>query len=166
MDSVKWLRVYKSSATMARHAWRVDKAPAKTHKSRNVCLAALWLAVRCELVKFNMICMAVNLFSKNLLLEGLWYHHINSSFELLKVLVLRRIGFLQLDVAINKYALIIFGRMYLLINYEQFNVPVYFTSYNLYRIIERIWCTWIVTRTFHKWFFITENIFSNTDTFV
>ena len=31
MDSEKRLRVYKSSTTMARHAWRVDKAPAKTH---------------------------------------------------------------------------------------------------------------------------------------
>ena len=32
MDSEKLLRVYKSSATMARHSWRVDKAPAKKSK--------------------------------------------------------------------------------------------------------------------------------------
>ena len=44
MDSEKRLRVYKSSATMARHVWRVDKAPAKTHKThktRNAHLDAL-----------------------------------------------------------------------------------------------------------------------------
>ena len=41
MDSEKRLRVYKSSATIARHAWRVDKAPAKTHKNRNAHLDAL-----------------------------------------------------------------------------------------------------------------------------
>ena len=46
MDSEKRLRVYKSSATMARHAWRVDKAPAKTHKNRNVHLDALRSAVQ------------------------------------------------------------------------------------------------------------------------
>ena len=60
-DSEKRLRVYKSSATMARHAWHVDKAPAKTHKNRNARLGALRSAVptkiaclyglRCELVK-------------------------------------------------------------------------------------------------------------------
>ena len=33
-DFEKRLRVYKSSAMMARHAWRVDKALAKTHKNR------------------------------------------------------------------------------------------------------------------------------------
>ena len=40
VDSEKWLRVYKSSATMARHAWLVDKAPAKTHKNWNARLDA------------------------------------------------------------------------------------------------------------------------------
>ena len=45
---------------MARHAWRVDKAPAKTHKNRNACLDALrsnvakkigcLYGIRCELV--------------------------------------------------------------------------------------------------------------------
>ena len=46
------------SATMARHTWRVDKAPAKTHKNRNARLDALRSAVpnclyslRCELVE-------------------------------------------------------------------------------------------------------------------
>ena len=43
----KRLHVYKSSATMARHAWHVDKAPAKTHKNRIACLYGL----RCKLVK-------------------------------------------------------------------------------------------------------------------
>ena len=61
MDSEKRLRVYKLSATMARHAWRVDKVPAKTYKNRNVHLDALRSAVpkkivclyglRCELFK-------------------------------------------------------------------------------------------------------------------
>ena len=41
MDSEKRLRVYKSSATMARHVWRVDKAPAK---------APMLTRLRCELV--------------------------------------------------------------------------------------------------------------------
>ena len=45
LDSEKRLRVYKSSATMALHAWRVDKAPAKTHKNRNARLDALRSAV-------------------------------------------------------------------------------------------------------------------------
>ena len=45
MDSEKRLRVHKSSATMARHAWRVDKAPAKTHENRNARLDALRLAI-------------------------------------------------------------------------------------------------------------------------
>ena len=40
-DSKKRLCVYKSSATMAWHAWHVDKAPAKTHKNRNAHLDAL-----------------------------------------------------------------------------------------------------------------------------
>ena len=39
-----------TSATIARHAWRVDKAPAKTHKNRNACLNGL----RCKLVKTNL----------------------------------------------------------------------------------------------------------------
>ena len=45
MDSEKQLHVFKSSATMAHHAWRVDKAPAKTHKNRNARLDALQSAV-------------------------------------------------------------------------------------------------------------------------
>ena len=45
MDSEKRLRVYKSSATMARHAWRVDKAPVKAHKNQNAHLDALRSAV-------------------------------------------------------------------------------------------------------------------------
>ena len=46
MDSEKRLRVYKSSATMACHAWCVDKAPAKPHKNRNAGLDALRSAVQ------------------------------------------------------------------------------------------------------------------------
>ena len=44
-DSEKRLRVYKSSAMMACHAWYVDKAPTKTHKNRNARLDALRSAV-------------------------------------------------------------------------------------------------------------------------
>ena len=60
MDSEKRLRVYKSAAMMARHAWRVDKAPGHTHRNRNACLKVLRLSMgkicacvhglRCELV--------------------------------------------------------------------------------------------------------------------
>ena len=60
-DSEKRLRVYKSSATMARHAWRVDKDSTKRHKNGNARLDAVRSAIppkivclygfRCELVK-------------------------------------------------------------------------------------------------------------------
>ena len=46
MDSEKRMRVYKSSATMARHAWRIDKAPTKTHKNRNARLDGLRFTVQ------------------------------------------------------------------------------------------------------------------------
>ena len=61
MDSEKRLRVYKSAATMARHAWNVDKSPGHTHRNQNACLKVLRLSMgkicacihglRCELVK-------------------------------------------------------------------------------------------------------------------
>ena len=61
----KRLRVYKSSSTMIHHAWRVDKAPAKTHKNRIARLDALRSAVpqqiaclyglRCELVNITFL---------------------------------------------------------------------------------------------------------------
>ena len=61
MDSEKQLRVYTSGRTMARHMWRVDKAPGHPHRNRNACLKVLRLSmgkicacpygIRCELVK-------------------------------------------------------------------------------------------------------------------
>ena len=49
-DSEKRLHVYKSSATMSRHVWHVNKAPAKTHKNRNARLDALRSAVSTKIV--------------------------------------------------------------------------------------------------------------------
>ena len=63
MDSEKQLRVHTSGSTMARHVWRVDKAPSHTRRNRNACLKVLWSSMgkfcactciyglRCELVK-------------------------------------------------------------------------------------------------------------------
>ena len=60
MDSEKQLRVYMSDSTMARHMWRVDKAPGHTRRNQNACLKVLRLSmgkmfactygVLCELV--------------------------------------------------------------------------------------------------------------------
>ena len=60
-DSEKQLRAYTSGRTIARHMWRVDKAPGHTRRNRNACLKVLRLSMgkifastygfRCELVK-------------------------------------------------------------------------------------------------------------------
>ena len=45
MDSEKQLHVYTSGRTMARHVWRVDKAPGHPRRNRNACLKVLRLSM-------------------------------------------------------------------------------------------------------------------------
>ena len=70
MDSEKRLHVYKSGATMACQAWRVDKSSGNTRRNRQACLKVVWLSMgkicvciyglRSELVNFN--CLSIMIF--------------------------------------------------------------------------------------------------------